>query len=190
MKLKTALFSLSMLLIIASGVFIYQYDTRTEERLLKDLGLDQLDVIEMVNQLDHRLDEPANFSASISSTTLTLYDNELVYEYELPSDLFYLSFAPYLTSTHPCATHNLVSCRGELVNKDFMITITKDDGTVIVSESMRSMDNGFIGLWLPKDISASLQIDYLDRSVSVPLSTTNDSNTCLTSPLKLLPQVS
>ena len=65
-----------------------------------------------------------------------------------------------------------------------MITITKDDGTVIVSESMRSMDNGFIGLWLPKDISASLQIDYLDTSVTIPLTTNISSDTCITTALK------
>lgn len=52
-------------------------------------------------------------SASITSTQLIVDSggsNEAVYG--LPEDEFFLSVAPYVQNTHPCATHSLTGCQG------------------------------------------------------------------------------
>src|SRR5699024_4171920 len=58
-------------------------------------------------------------SASITSTELIVTDsdnNETTYE--LPDDEFFVSIAPFTTTTHACTNHSLTSCQGELVEKE------------------------------------------------------------------------
>lgn len=50
---------------------------------------------------------------------------------------------------------------------------------------MKSMDNGFIGVWLPKDIKGSIKVTYNEMSAEASISTFIDDNTCLTEDLKL-----
>ncbi|MFS4491238.1 CueP family metal-binding protein, partial [Dietzia kunjamensis] len=41
-------------------------------------------------------------------------------------------------------------------------------------------DNGFLGLWLPRGITATLTIDHDGRTATAPISTGDDDLTCLT----------
>ena len=53
-------------------------------------------------------------SASITSTQLIVDSggpNEVTYD--LPENEFFLSVAPYVQKTHPCATHSLTGCQGK-----------------------------------------------------------------------------
>jgi hypothetical protein len=158
-------------------------EARTE--MLKKYGLADLSVKDMVNKLDSITNEKDGLNASITGTTLILYDNDKQYDFKLPTDEFYLSFAPYINEVHPCQTHNLVSCRGELFNKEFNVSIVKKDGTVITDQKVKSMNSGFIGIWLPRDIEATLTISYNGLSVTKTITTYAKSDTCLTTPLKL-----
>lgn len=158
-------------------------EARTE--MLKKYDLADLSVKEMVNKLDSITNEKDGLNASITGTTLILYDNDKEYNFKLPSDEFYLSFAPYINEVHPCQTHNLVSCRGELFNKEFTVSIVKKDGTVIADQKVKSMNSGFIGIWLPRDIEATLTISYNGLSVTKSITTYAKSDTCITTPLKL-----
>jgi hypothetical protein len=175
--------------IIAISSFVYlpklfvPNEARTE--MLKKYGLSDLSVKEMVNKLDSVTNEKEGLNASITGTTLILYDNEKEYDFKLPTDEFYLSFAPYINEVHPCQTHNLVSCRGELFNKEFSVSIVKKDGTVITDQKVKSMNSGFIGIWLPRDIEATLTISYNGLSVTKSITTYAKSDTCITTPLKL-----
>lgn len=175
--------------IIAISSFVYlpklfvPNEARTE--MLKKYGLSDLSVKEMVNKLDSVTNEKEGLNASITGTTLSLYDNEKEYDFKLPTDEFYLSFAPYINEVHPCQTHNLVSCRGELFNKEFSVSIVKKDGTVITDQKVKSMNSGFIGIWLPRDIEATLTISYNGLSVTKSITTYAKSDTCITTPLKL-----
>lgn len=175
--------------IIAISSFVYlpklfvPNEARTE--MLKKYGLSDLSVKEMVNKLDSVTNEKVGLNASITGTTLILYDNEKEYDFKLPTDEFYLSFAPYINEVHPCQTHNLVSCRGELFNKEFSVSIVKKDGTVITDQKVKSMNSGFIGIWLPRDIEATLTISYNGLSVTKSITTYAKSDTCITTPLKL-----
>src|SRR5699024_10235881 len=74
--------------------------------------------------------------ASITSTQLILTDskdNEAIYE--LPEDELFASIAPFINETHPCTTHSLTGCQGELTNDDFSIHIEDFEGSTIVEET-------------------------------------------------------
>lgn len=189
MKNKTILVTITIVIVTAVLAFLFlnQLGASNEAKtlVLSKYELDGLSVKEMVNKLDSITDEKPGLNASITGTTLTLYDNEKKYDFDLPSDEFYVSFAPYIDEIHPCQTHNLVSCRGELFNKEFEVSIVKEDGTVILSQKVKSMNSGFIGIWLPKGIDATLTVRYNGLSVSQPISTFDKSDTCITTPLKL-----
>lgn len=188
-KIKTKLIIAAVsILVLISAFFLptlFNASSGAKTQMLTKYGLNGLSVKEMVNKLDSVTDEKYGLNASITSTTLILYDNEKQYDFQLPKSEFYVSFAPYLNEIHPCQTHNLVSCRGELFNKEFEISIVKKDGTVIMNQKVKSMNSGFIGLWLPRDIEAILTINYNGTTVSKPLTTFTKSDTCITTPLKL-----
>ncbi len=174
-------------IVISSFILVPKLFAPNEARaeMLKKYGLADLSVKDMVNKLDSITNEKDGLNASITGTTLILYDNDKQYDFKLPTNEFYLSFAPYINEVHPCQTHNLVSCRGELFNKEFNVSIVKKDGTVITDQKVKSMNSGFIGIWLPRDIEATLTISYNGLSVTKTITTYAKSDTCLTTPLKL-----
>ena len=65
------------------------------------------------------------------------------------------------------------------------VLITDSQGKVIIDEDMETMDNGFIGVWLPRDVNLNLTATYNGKVASAPISTFAESETCLTTPLKL-----
>lgn len=100
---------------------------------------------------------------------------------QLPENEFYLSFAPYLTKTHDCFFHNPTGCIGELANEPFQVEITDlENGDVLVSEEITSFDNGFIGVWLPRDIQAKLSVTHQDGAAETVIGTTDADPSCLT----------
>jgi hypothetical protein len=178
---------LSIVIVVAISIiaFLPKPNKTEQEAFLTQLGVNGLSVKDMVSKLDSIIDEPQGSSASISGTQVTLMDNDKKYIINLPSDSFYLAMAPYINSVHPCTRHNLVSCLGELFNQEFDVNITTKDGKVILNQKMKSMKNGFFGVWLPKKIEGTLTIKYGDLSVSKNISTFDESDTCLTTPLQL-----
>jgi len=98
----------------------------------------------------------------------------------LPEDKFYLSFAPYITQTHPCGTHSLSSCQGELVNQTVNVIITDGKGNVIINSDMTTMENGFVGVWLPRNMNATVEVLYNGLTAQTAFTTFSESNTCLT----------
>ncbi len=158
---------------------------RVQAAFLEKYALTGLDVQTIVKKLDSSIDEPKELSSSINSEYLTLQDGESKVVLEVPKDSFYLSFAPYENSTHPCGFHSLSGCRGELVNVVVHALITDSKGAVILDEELETMDNGFIGVWLPRDMNLNITVHYNGKVASAPISTFVDSETCLTTPLKL-----
>lgn len=120
-------------------------------------------------------------SASITSHQLIVTDrNERKTVYELPEDEFFLSIAPYVETTHPCAIHSLTGCRGELAEKEFYVYIQDDKGNVIIDERMTSLENGFIDLWLPRNETFQVKIEYEGKVAESEISTFKGDNTCIT----------
>lgn len=136
------------------------------------------DIKEMVQ--DFSLGNFENVSASITSEKLIVTDNNKETTYDLPPDEFFVSIAPYINTTHPCANHSLTSCQGELVEEEFDVFIQDDDGNVVVDQKMTSLANGFIDLWLPRDKTYQVKINYEGKISEAEISTFEGDNTCIT----------
>jgi hypothetical protein len=182
---KTLILSGIVLLLITAVTIFINSNGKGKNDFLHTYGLEGLSVKEMVVKLDQEINEPSILKASISGEKLILKDDEESYEFNLPSNKFYLSFAPYVDKTHPCANHNLITCRGELPDEVFMVTITDYTGNQLVNEEIKSGENGFIGLWLPKNITGTIEVRYAGKTANADFSTFETDNTCLTTPLQL-----
>jgi hypothetical protein len=129
----------------------------------------------------------ADGSIVVEGFGLSVYDDELVVILEdtrvsvdMPEDEFYLSVAPYKDTTHECAFHSATGCRGEMKQEEFFVEFIDLDGNVVISENMTSMSNGFIDLWLPRDIEGTLTITQGELSTSKVISTESGEPTCET----------
>ena len=61
------------------------------------------------------------------------------------------------------------------------VTVTDTaTGDILIDEPRTTYDNGFLGFWLRRDITATLTIDYDDKSATVPIATGDLDLTCLT----------
>ncbi|PKL01334.1 MAG: hypothetical protein CVV56_01670 [Tenericutes bacterium HGW-Tenericutes-1] len=167
-------------LIVIIGSLLTYFLKNNSNKILSEYDLLGLSVTEMVDSLEAQTIDRDEMVASISATELTISTEDSVLKYSIPDDLFYLSFAPYITKTHPCGTHNLVTCRGELKNQSFDILIVDQIGNVLVDDTLISHDNGFVGVWLPRDIQGTIYITYGQWSVTKSIQTFDDSFTCLT----------
>ena len=173
-------------IVIGIGAFALNTKPVSAESILERLDLNDQELTSIVMALDERLDEPQDIGARITGEALLLYQGEEEVRVPLPEDLFFVSIAPYINDVHPCQVHNLITCRGELYGETMLITITLNDGSVLYSEERTTQANGFIGLWLPAGIEGTLSVEMPNRSVSYPISTYTNSDTCITTPLKLL----
>lgn len=185
---KNTTFSILLIAAVVIAVivaFTISNTKKAQAAFLEKYSFSGLDIKTIVHQLDSTTQEPSELASSIDGEKLTLKDGKSTVALDLPEDSFYLSFAPYENSTHPCGFHSLSSCRGELVNVEVHVKITEDNGVVILEDDLQTMDNGFIGVWLPRDINANIQVTYNGKLASAPISTFADSETCLTTPLKL-----
>ena len=152
--------------------------------LLTAYGLDGLNARELIERLDTMLvaDRPGDLIASVGPENVQLSDskgNESVVD--LPVDEFYVSVAPYISQTHNCFRHSLTSCLGELGNQEVHVMVTDNSNhEVLVDKTTSTYDNGFIGLWLPRNVEATITVRHDGRAASTVISTSPDAPTCLT----------
>lgn len=124
---------------------------------------------------------PDDLSAIVYSDQLILSTPDEEIHLNMPEDLVYISVAPFVTHTHDCTYHSLTTCLGEMRNAHIEVTITDDDtGAVLIEETTTTFDNGFIGYWLPRDISGIITITQGEFIGSAPFSTGADAVTCIT----------
>jgi hypothetical protein len=162
-----------------------QATAQPQDQLLADQGLDGLDARAVIDSLDALpvAERSTTLMASIRPNELLLSDDqERETALAMPADEFYVSLAPYVEQTHECYFHSLTTCKGELQNVDVLVVVTdKATGEVLLDETRTTFDNGFTGLWLPRDIDASITIEYDGLSATSDLSTrTDDDATCVT----------
>lgn len=153
--------------------------------IMADHGLDDLDAKQIIEKLDTMLiaDRPSDLIASVRPDELVLTDNqERASTVPMPDDEFYVSLAPYVNQTHDCYFHSLTTCLGELQNKEIDVTVVDDTtAETVIDQTLRTYDNGFVGLWLPRGLTGTLTIQYEGRTVTSAISTTSDEDpTCLT----------
>lgn len=136
------------------------------------------DIKEMVH--DYSVGSFDNVTASITSHELNVTDNGNETSLELPEEEFFVSIAPFVEETHPCAVHSLTGCQGELVEKEFNVHIQDEEGNVVVDETMTSLANGFVDLWLPRDKTFQVKIEYDGKTAESEISSFEGDNTCIT----------
>lgn len=119
-------------------------------------------------------------SASITSHQLIVTNADQTQStYALPEKEFFVSIAPYVEQTHPCAIHSLTGCQGELADEEFFLQIADSDGNVFVDKAVRSLANGFIDLWLPRDRTYNVRIEQAGKSAEAAITTFEGDNTCI-----------
>ena len=120
-------------------------------------------------------------SASITSKQLIVTESDGSESvYDLPKNDFFVSIAPYVNKTHPCANHSLTGCQGELKEKEFDVYIEDMEGNVMIDDTLKSHSNGFIDLWLPRDKTYKVKIGYDGQMAESEFSTFTKDNTCIT----------
>lgn len=130
---------------------------------------------------DYSNNKTTDEQASITSQQLIVTDadsNQTVYP--LPEEEFFVSIAPYINETHPCKDHSLTGCQGELVNKEIDVLIENEKGEVIVDETMTTMENGFIDLWLPRNDAYIIELSHDGKKVTGDFTTFEEDGTCVT----------
>ncbi|WP_066530794.1 CueP family metal-binding protein [Corynebacterium bouchesdurhonense] len=157
--------------------------TVSQDTFLTTHGLAAMDAVEIVDHLDRQkvTERPTDLIASVRADELLLSSDDQEVVVDLPDNQTYVSIAPYLTSTHDCFYHSLTTCQGELDNEDIQVTITDEaTGEVLVDEATTTYDNGFIGFWLPDDVTGLIEVSYQGRTGTTEFSTTDDGATCVT----------
>ncbi len=145
-------------------------------------GFDGRSAQEIITELDQTpvADRATNLMASIRADELILSDQSGQLSIDMPADEFYISAAPYTTTTHECFYHSLTTCTGELANTPVKVTVVADNGETIFEEDTITYDNGFVGMWLPRNIDATLTIEHDGLKSTQPISTGDDAPTCIT----------
>ena len=168
---------------VASIVFLSGCTSQTssEDPMLAELGLGGLSGQEIVAQLDVSTESrPLDFVASVREDEVLVGDGTKEVSVPLPDDVYYVSIAPFIETTHECYFHSLATCQGELTDESVDVRITDADGDVLVQETATTYANGFVGYWLPRDIEGTIEISQGDLTGSVPFSTSEGSPTCVT----------
>ncbi|MEV8146389.1 CueP family metal-binding protein [Specibacter sp. NPDC078709] len=153
--------------------------------LIDDLGFSGKNAKDIITELDMLpvAERSTELMASIRPGELVLKDAaHREATLPMPADEFYVSVAPYVSQTHTCHFHSLTTCLGELQNKDVDVTVKdRTTGAVVMQESVKTYDNGFVGLWLPRGMEATLTVGYEDQTASQTISTIGGQDpTCLT----------
>ena len=152
--------------------------------VLADHDLAGLEAPEVIERLDTMAlaDRPGDLMASVQPDAVVVTDGQgREARLPMPEDQVYVSVAPYVDQTHECHFHSLTTCVGELGDESVDVMLTGADGEVLVDETRRTYDNGFVGLWVPRDLDATLTITHDGRTGTAPITTRNpDDPTCVT----------
>ena len=147
------------------------------------VGKSGAEVVEALDRLDSQ--RPLPLAASVRYDEVLLSDGTTEAALPLEGDQFYLSIAPYETTTHECYFHNLGSCQGELADVEVRVRITTDSGEVLVDEDATTYANGFVGFWIPKDLAGTVVVTKDGKRAESRFSSDAEGPTCLTT-LQLL----
>ena len=74
----------------------------------------------------------------------------------------------------------MTGCQGELADKEFDVFIEDKEGNIILNEKIKSQDNGFFDLWLPRDETFQIRIQYDGKASESEISTFENDGTCIT----------
>lgn len=144
---------------------------------------DTSDIAKDIKSLVHYYsteDLPEDVTASITSHKLIVNEAGKEKIYDLPEDDFFVSIAPFKTTTHECQIHSLTGCQGELVDESLHVYIEDEVGKVIKDEELTIPANGFIDLWLPRDRTYTIKFSQGDYEAEGEISSFEGDDTCIT----------
>ena len=72
------------------------------------------------------------------------------------------------------------SCQAELPNEKFHVKAVDQDGNVLVDNTIATLRNGFLELWLPRNRRIALRVQGLNRTAKGLITTFDNSDTCIT----------
>ena len=72
------------------------------------------------------------------------------------------------------------SCQGELAKEKFEVKAIDQSGAVLVNETITTLQNGFMELWLPRNRKIELTIKQYELSTLGIIETFDSSKTCIT----------
>jgi hypothetical protein len=147
------------------------------------LGGDAVAVVDELERLGGS-ERPRELKASVRPNELQLSDGDATASLPMPADRFYLSVAPYAKDTHECYFHSLTTCQGEMSKRSVHLRIVDTGGRVLVDQETTTNANGFVGTWLPRGSSGTVEITTPDGSGVQPFATGAEDPTCMTT-LKL-----
>ena len=67
-----------------------------------------------------------------------------------------------------------------MVNVPVKVYGRTEDGLVVVDKTISTLDNGFIELWLARDLEIILTLEVDGRRATTTITTNRGSNTCIT----------
>ena len=74
----------------------------------------------------------------------------------------------------------MTGCQGELADKEFDVYIEDKEGNAILSEKVKTQANGFFDLWLPRNETYQIRIQYDGKASESEISTFENDATCIT----------
>ncbi|MDL4840596.1 CueP family metal-binding protein [Aquibacillus rhizosphaerae] len=173
--MKRKLFVITGLVAVALVAYLFAVNGKTNTQTETKTE----DIKQLVH--DYSVGKKENENASITSQELVVTDKDANEStYSLPEDEFFVSIAPYVENTHPCAVHSLTGCQGEMVNEEFSVYIEDTEGNVILDQTTQSQSNGFVDLWLPRDKTYRVTFTHDGKTAQSEVSTFENDNTCIT----------
>ncbi|KAE8560672.1 CueP family metal-binding protein [Paenibacillus polymyxa] len=170
-------------ILVASGLVVAALGTYLITGNFQKEGANKLGTTD-IKQLVHDFSagKATGQSASINSSQLMVTgNNNQTINYDLPDNEFFVSIAPYVDQTHPCATHSPTGCQGEIKNGAFNVTVHDSEGNIIIENAaMKSQPNGFIDLWLPRDKTYRISVNHEGKTAQTEFSTYEKNDTCIT----------
>jgi hypothetical protein len=98
----------------------------------------------------------------------------------LPKDQMVVAIAPYVNRTHPCKTHFMSGCQGEMVKQAVKVNVLTTSGKSVFAGTVTTLENGFFELWLPRELNLAISLETTDKKTSGFISTFASSDTCIT----------
>jgi hypothetical protein len=74
----------------------------------------------------------------------------------------------------------MTSCQGEMALKSFEVKGIDQNGEIVIDQTVSTLRNGFMELWLPRERLISLSIKHMNLSAKGLVATFGDSPTCVT----------
>jgi hypothetical protein len=74
----------------------------------------------------------------------------------------------------------MTSCQGEMALKSFEVKGIDQNGEIVIDQTVNTLRNGFMELWLPREREISLLIKYSKVAAKGIIETFDNSPTCIT----------